>query len=661
MKDLGIRIREADFDMDLPVADTGQGTTLGDLLSAARRQYLPVLLCGLLGVMLGLANYITTPPLYFAQSRVLVEDRISELAAEITANTPLVRNDTALLNEMQVLRSLQLATVVVEATNLTENNIYLSPPDSGLNALISNAKSWVKGLIPTGSPIEASDQDLTAEQQKTRRTQAIATSLQQSVWIERVGDSFSIDISMATHDPKLTADLVNAYADAYLADYLNANLQASNRTADWMRNRLDELLETANAASRNAEQFRANNKVSDLQGLRELEQRATTLNALHDTIAQRYEQIIIEGSFPSTNGRILTRAITPKNPVSPRLFQIVSIATLIGLILGTAIAVLREYGERYFRTGEDVAKYTGLPFLGYLPTFKSPPRLVKPDLKNPVDSPKLASEFTSSRNSEVPDDTDVNLPGAVAPSALETRPLDVFAPHLFIPVLEPKSIYSASLRNIHATLEQSLPGKSGAVVAVASMLPNEGNSTLAANYANMVAKFGARTLLIDADMNQPALSAALNCSDGAGISQVLDGSCNLVDAIRKLPETGLDFLPSTFDEQPGITNEALFRQSVPKLIHALRTHYDFVILDLPPLSMAVDTKALLPEIDRIILACEWGVTPRNLARQFMAREPDVARKILGIVLNKVNLKELPKYSTFGSSESYLRKFSRHSA
>ena len=661
MKDLGIRIREADFDMDLPVADTGEGTTLGDLMSAARRQYFPVLLCALLGMMFGLAHYMTTPPLYFAQSRVLVEDRISELAAEITANTPLVRNDTALLNEMQVLRSLQLAKVVVQATNLTENQSYLSPPSYGLNALIPNAKAWVKGLIPTSSTLETTEVVLTQEQQQARKSQLVAASLQQSVWIQRVGDSFSIDISMATHDPKLTADLVNAYADAYLADYLNANLQASNRTADWMRNRLDELLETANSASRDAELFRANNKVSDLQGLRELEQRATTLNALHDTIAQRYEQIIIEGSFPSTNGRILNRAITPKNPMSPRLMQILSIATLIGLILGTAIAVLREYGERFFRTGEDVAKFTGLPFLGYLPTFKSPPRLVKPGPQNPVESPKLASEFTTSRNLAAPDDTDAKLPDAVAPSALEARPLDVYAPHLFIPLLEPKSIYSASLRNIHATLEQSMPGKSGAVVAVTSMLPNEGNSTLAANYANMVAKFGARALLIDADMNQPALSAAFNCSDGAGISQVLDGSCNLADAIRKLPETGLDFLPSTFDEQPGITNEALFRQSVPKLIHALRTHYDFVILDLPPLSMAVDTKALLPEIDRIILACEWGETPRTLTRQFMAREPDVARKILGIVLNKVNLKELPKYSSFGSSEAYLRRFSRHSA
>lgn len=662
MKDIGIRIREADLGLEPKVSTITEAATLADLALAARRQYLPVVLCTVLAIVAGLAHYATSPKQYYSQSRVLVDDRMSELAAEITANTAFVRNDTALLNEMQVLQSLQLAIEVSRATEIYKDKTFMNPQSSALGEMIGSAKAWVGQFIPEPALSEDGTEELLSwEQQQTRQILIAALVLQNHVLVDRVGKSFSINIGYVTQDPKLAAIVVNGYANAYMSDHLNANLQASDRTGEWMRTRLEELQASANAAAREAEEFKANNKVSDLQGLRELEQRAFTLTSLHDAIAARYEQIVIEGSYPVANGRILTHGIPSRNAAAPRLWQFLSIAGVIGLIFGTAIATFREYRERFFRTGDDVTKFTGLAFLGYLPTFKAGEIRDRANLTASQNIGGVSSEFVSSRVADAGVADDTTEIGSNQSTVLDNLINEDAAPHLFIPVHEPSSLYSATLRNIHTTFEQGHSGKNGGVIAVSSILPGEGKSALAANYANMVAKFGVRTLLIDTDLHQPSLSTQLRCSNSLGIVQVLDGSCSLTDAICKLPHTGLDFLPGTFEPREFPAGEALYQQSMVKLIAALRSHYDYVILDMPALGFTADIKAVLPGIDKIILTSEWGKTPRSLVRQTMEREPEIARKVMGIVLNRVNVNALGKYSSFGGSERYLKGYSRKSA
>ena len=91
------------------------------------------------------------------------------------------------------------------------------------------------------------------------------------------------------------------------------------------------------------------------------------------------------------------------------------------------------------------------------------------------------------------------------------------------------------------------------------------------------------------------------------------------------------------------------------LIESLRHRYDFVVLDLPPLGTIADTKIMLSRIDHIILQCAWGKTPRTLVRDYLRMEPEVARKVLGIVLNKVEMRRLRKFARPGSWETYLEE------
>lgn len=647
MKEFGIRLR----DTDSQAVDTDPDrapATLASLLAALRRQVAPIVVCTLIGLGVGIVHYATTPPEYHASARVLVDDRLSEMAEEITANIPMVRNDTALLNEIQVLQSLGLAKEVTRLTQLHRNPSYSNPPTSLAHRVTSALKNTVRAVMPA-PPRPTGEQSLSAEEQEAAEIEATALSLMRDVKIERVGESFSISISFASHDPDLVAEVVNTYAEAYLADHLNANLDATSRTADWMRTRLEELRTSASEAVRELEDFKAEFGVSDIQGLREREQRAETLNALLKTLSERYEQIAIQGTFPVTNGRILTGAVVPKDPAAPKAWQALSIPAILGLMIGYLIAMWREYRERAFRTGDDVRDTLEKPFLGYLPTFK-PSSLRRAKLPR-QDGAEKTLMLTN------------RLPGIIAAEAgrligvgKDRGQPALPAPQFFLPVIEPYSLYCETLRNIHATLDLTLPDMECRVIAMSSVLPNEGKTTLSANFANMVANLGGRTLLIDADLRRPTLSRALQDVSSAGLAEVLQRKVGLADAVQTLPYTGLEFCPCASDPAQIYPSRIFYQQDIAALITELRQHYDYVIFDLPAAGPTVDTKVLLSQLDKLIFTCEWGVTPRTLVQEFMTREPDIAKKVLGVVLNKVDLKALAKYGRQDGTESYLQQY-----
>ena len=85
---------------------------ISELLLTARRQLLPVAICVGAGLVASVLHYATTPPKYYAAASVMIEERTSDLVEELTASLPSLRNDTAVLNEMQVIHSLHLAEVV---------------------------------------------------------------------------------------------------------------------------------------------------------------------------------------------------------------------------------------------------------------------------------------------------------------------------------------------------------------------------------------------------------------------------------------------------------------------------------------------------------------------------------------------------------------------
>lgn len=636
MNTIGIRVRDDPREAEMA---TESLATLGDLRSVLRRQYKPVLLGACLGLVFGVLHYLTSPPQYYTSATVLVDDRMGELAEEITASIPFVRNDTSLLNEIEVLQSLQLATVVTRKLGLQDNKEFLNSPSSAARVAITTVTDRLKALVPgrnvsTPAVDEPSPEDIEAKQ-----VEMVAFRLQSDVRIARVGRSFSVDISFVGFDPVLSAQIVNTYAEAYLEDHLNANLKSSERTATWMRNRMVELQASSQAVAEAAEALRRQDP-GDVQGLRELARRATTLAALQKTISERSEQIAIQGSFPVSNGRILTHSIVPETPALPKAWRLISIAGLLGSMIGFMIAVLREMRERFFRVGEDVNEYTGQTFLGFLPH---------------VNASDLVDEPWPENGTLVLDKHAMLEAGPNKANAGQTErgQVRLQAPELFISALAPGSLYCETLRNIHTTLEHSLRQKSCRVVAAASILPCEGKTMLAANYANMAARLGERVLLIDADLRQATLSVEFDLADGPGLVEVLRGINTLSEALCPLSRNGPDLLPCKGGRRWASSVDVLYQHNMTLLIEELREQYDLIVIDLPSLGTVSDAKAMLSRLDKIIFVCAWGKTPRSLVGRFFANEPTFASKVLGIVLNGAVIGKLGKYARSNDAKRFL--------
>ena len=107
------------------------------------------------------------------------------------------------------------------------------------------------------------------------------------------------------------------------------------------------------------------------------------------------------------------------------------------------------------------------------------------------------------------------------------------------------------------------------------------------------------------------------------------------------------------------TSEFLQSRAFDEFMAEARTRYDYIVVDLPPIGPVVDTKAVLPQLSKLVFVAEWGKTPRAIVRQTLQREPAIRSKIVGLVLNKVEFRDLPKFSDRDRPEAYLKAYSAY--
>jgi len=195
------------------------------------------------------------------------------------------------------------------------------------------------------------------------------------------------------------------------------------------------------------------------------------------------------------------------------------------------------------------------------------------------------------------------------------------------------------------------------VVGLTSTLPHEGKSTIAASLAQLLANSGKRVIVVDCDLRNPSLTANLAPNASAGITDILLSARPLKDTIWTDPETSLDFLPGK-GAPVSSTSDILCKDETKKLFDQLRATYDYVIVDLPPLAPIVDVRVTTALIDSFILVVEWGRTKSGVVEHALNHAPNVHDALLGVVLNKTDIKAMKRYaSQFGAyynDEHYIR-------
>jgi succinoglycan biosynthesis transport protein ExoP len=172
----------------------------------------------------------------------------------------------------------------------------------------------------------------------------------------------------------------------------------------------------------------------------------------------------------------------------------------------------------------------------------------------------------------------------------------------------------------------------------------------------LLATSGARTLLIDADVRNPTLSAALGEGAQHGLIEAIISGADLVHFIQTEVNVGLDFLPVGQADRTAHTVDVLASPGFEALLSRASANYDYIVLDLPPMGAVVDARAVSSRVDAFVLVVQWGRVPRQLVRTTLRAEPRVAAKCVGAILNRVNLSKHRLYSEAGSAEAYQQDY-----
>jgi polysaccharide biosynthesis transport protein len=416
--------------------------------------------------------------------------------------------------------------------------------------------------------------------------------------------------------------------------------------------------------------------------LNELESAAQTAKQLYDNFLERYMQAIQQQSFPITEARLVDPAEPPTSKNHPKKFLILLLTGAVGFVVSFGAASLREFSDQVFRSSEQVQEALLVKCLAVLPDLQSNESSSVPVQQDArawpaapavLRSAQLGLSYVLSRFIEslrpllvkcltvLPKPQTAGSSSAPAPQdtmALPTAPAALRrAKPLFSYVLdEPFSQFTEGLRSVKVANDLRRSAESLKVVGFTSTLPHEGKSTIAANYAHVIAQGGRSAVLIDADLRNPDLSRHLAPPEGFGLADVITGGKTIDDAMVSDQRSGLMFLPSGSTSILTMlnTNDLLCSAAMKKLIGQLRQRYDSIIIDFPPLIPIVDARATANFVDGYIYVVEWGRTRIDAAKYGLSNAPELHEKLLGALLNRAEITRIRRYD---HSAQYYSKYS----
>ena len=206
--------------------------------------------------------------------------------------------------------------------------------------------------------------------------------------------------------------------------------------------------------------------------------------------------------------------------------------------------------------------------------------------------------------------------------------------------------YVETIRKLRRRVEQHMDG--GKVLMVTSLLENEGKSTVAVNLALALAKKRRKVLLIDCDLRKPACHAVLDQKKfSSGIKEVLQSKANLSDSVLRYKKTNMDMLLAHKGDRN--VGDLLNSERMDALLDWARDNYDFVVLDLPPTSVASDAEGMTDLADACVLVVRQNTAQASALNQAIGSLEGQRAKLLGCVLNNVHTSRLGSGGGYGYS------------
>jgi capsular exopolysaccharide synthesis family protein len=284
----------------------------------------------------------------------------------------------------------------------------------------------------------------------------------------------------------------------------------------------------------------------------------------------------------------------------------VAIGVGVGFLLGLLIAVLRELADRTIKTPNDIEQKLGLTSLGLLPQ-----------------SLGLTSQ---------------------GPKRVRGVVVKESAPELFVSQF-PMSTMAEAARSIRSNIMFMSPDHPPKLLLVTSAGVGEGKTTTSVSLATTFAQAGARTLLVDLDLRRPRIHRIFKTGNEHGVTSVLFGEDSLDDAIKATEIENVWVLPA--GRIPPNPAELLMSEKLLDLLEQLRGKFDRIIIDSPPVNPITDAVILGTRVDGTVFVVRSFKATIDQVRHATRALSDVNAKVLGVILNAVDLGRLEyKYSYY---------------
>jgi len=327
-----------------------------------------------------------------------------------------------------------------------------------------------------------------------------------------------------------------------------------------------------------------------------LERRRKVDEETYMMMIQKLEETKIQEAAQARNVNIIDPAIEPLFPVKPKKKLNVLLGALIGLGLGVGVTFMLEYFDDTVKTPEDLEKM-GLNILSSIPR---------------IEMDKVEKKLEKM--------------GTFEGKRIQAR---------LITHLDPKSPVSEAYRALRTNLQFSKIDRKLEILLVTSAGPKEGKSTTAANLAIAISQTGRKVALLDADLRRPVVHSIFGQKKDNGLTNYMMGSIKYEDMFK--PTFLENLVLVTSGALPPNPSEMLASQKMEEVLDRLRTDFDMVVVDSPPVIAVTDAAILSTKVDGTILVVSSGHTNRDALSRAQTLLDSVKSSMLGALLNGVNV------------------------
>lgn len=309
-----------------------------------------------------------------------------------------------------------------------------------------------------------------------------------------------------------------------------------------------------------------------------------------EALQARIAQEGISLEVPRTAVEIVDPAEPSLRPVSPDVFLNILLSLFVGLGAALGLAYFIEYLDTSIKTVDDVERSMGLPVLGVIP------QKVRPLIEEGPESP-----------------------------------------------------HAEAYRVLRTNMQFAAKASGGAIAMVSGGI-GEGKSTTLFNLAFICAQLGDKVLIVDSDLRRPVQHTILGMSNRFGLTNVLMRDVPIEETIKATSVPNLHFLPS--GKLPRSSLGLLDAQRLRELVKNLKSRYDYVFFDSPPVMGVSDASILVSEMDAVMLVIQYRKYPKMISNRAKQIIENVGGKLIGVVLNNINIMRDDYYYYYHSYYSH---------